>query len=76
MSSRRLLQEMGPLGMPDPIAICLGSYDTRSLYRGVVPPLLGVTPIFAVSFWVRAMAQSEQWKHIETLYRHTICRKL
>lgn len=22
------------------------------LYRGVVPPLLGVTPIFAVSFWV------------------------
>ncbi len=23
-----------------------------SLYRGVVPPLLGVTPIFAVSFWV------------------------
>lgn len=25
----------------------------QSLYRGVVPPLLGVTPIFAVSFWVR-----------------------
>jgi len=23
-----------------------------SLYRGVVPPLLGVTPTFAVSFWV------------------------
>lgn len=23
-----------------------------SLYRGVVPPLLGVTPMFAVSFWV------------------------
>ena len=22
------------------------------LYRGMVPPLLGVTPIFAVSFWV------------------------
>ena len=22
------------------------------LYRGVVPPLLGVTPIFAISFWV------------------------
>jgi len=22
------------------------------LYRGVLPPLLGVTPIFAVSFWV------------------------
>jgi solute carrier family 25 (mitochondrial carnitine/acylcarnitine transporter), member 20/29 len=21
------------------------------LYRGIVPPLLGVTPIFAVSFW-------------------------
>lgn len=24
----------------------------HSLYRGVVPPLLGVTPMFAVSFWV------------------------
>jgi len=23
----------------------------RGLYRGVVPPLLGVTPMFAVSFW-------------------------
>lgn len=23
-----------------------------SLYRGVVPPLLGVTPMFAISFWV------------------------
>jgi solute carrier family 25 carnitine/acylcarnitine transporter 20/29 len=23
-----------------------------SLYRGMVPPLLGVTPIFAISFWV------------------------
>jgi hypothetical protein len=23
-----------------------------SMYRGMVPPLLGVTPIFAVSFWV------------------------
>jgi solute carrier family 25 carnitine/acylcarnitine transporter 20/29 len=22
------------------------------LYRGVVPPQLGVTPIFALSFWV------------------------
>lgn len=22
------------------------------MYRGMVPPLLGVTPIFAVSFWV------------------------
>lgn len=22
------------------------------LYRGVIPPLLGVTPIFALSFWV------------------------
>lgn len=24
----------------------------NSMYRGMVPPLLGVTPIFAVSFWV------------------------
>lgn len=23
-----------------------------SLYRGMLPPLLGVTPIFALSFWV------------------------
>lgn len=23
----------------------------RGLYRGVIPPLLGVTPIFAISFW-------------------------
>ncbi|KAJ3490545.1 hypothetical protein NLI96_g1332 [Meripilus lineatus] len=27
------------------------------LYRGVVPPLLGVTPIFAVSFWSYDMAK-------------------
>jgi hypothetical protein len=25
--------------------------STNSLYRGMVPPLLGVTPIFAMSFW-------------------------
>ena len=24
-----------------------------SLYRGMGPPLVGVTPIFAISFWVR-----------------------
>jgi len=24
----------------------------KGLYRGMVPPLLGVTPIFAISFWV------------------------
>ena len=29
-----------------------GIFLIYSLYRGVVPPLLGVTPIFAVSFWV------------------------
>jgi len=23
----------------------------KGLYRGMVPPLLGVTPIFAISFW-------------------------
>ncbi|KAL4242123.1 mitochondrial carrier family protein [Abortiporus biennis] len=27
------------------------------LYRGVVPPLLGVTPIFAVSFWAYDMSK-------------------
>lgn len=26
--------------------------DASSLYRGITPPLLGVTPIFAISFWV------------------------
>jgi hypothetical protein len=25
-----------------------------SMYRGISPPLLGVTPIFAISFWVGA----------------------
>lgn len=28
------------------------------MYRGMVPPLLGVTPIFAVSFWVRTVSSS------------------
>ncbi|KAL0951406.1 hypothetical protein HGRIS_008101 [Hohenbuehelia grisea] len=28
------------------------------MYRGMLPPLLGVTPIFAVSFWVRLGLQS------------------
>ena len=28
------------------------------LYRGVVPPLLGVTPIFALSFWVPFFTQA------------------
>ncbi|PCH33744.1 mitochondrial carrier [Wolfiporia cocos MD-104 SS10] len=28
------------------------------LYRGVVPPLLGVTPIFAVSFWAYDMSKA------------------
>lgn len=30
------------------------------LYRGVVPPLLGVTPIFAVSFWVRIIPRQSE----------------
>ncbi|PIL31552.1 transporter [Ganoderma sinense ZZ0214-1] len=29
----------------------------KGLYRGVVPPLLGVTPIFAVSFWAYDMSK-------------------
>jgi len=41
------------------------------LYRGIVPPLLGVTPIFAVSFWVRTdLLGYVLFRH--TLYRHTI----
>lgn len=26
--------------------------DFGSMYRGITPPLVGVTPIFAISFWV------------------------
>ncbi|KAI0361164.1 mitochondrial carrier [Trametes cingulata] len=38
-------------GAVDVVKKALARDGLRGLYRGVVPPLLGVTPIFAVSFW-------------------------
>jgi hypothetical protein len=50
--------------------------EAISLYRGMVPPLLGVTPMFAVSFWVHICsihAASASLTTYATL-RRTICR--
>lgn len=30
-----------------------GELNSRSFFRGMGSPLVGVTPMFAVSFWVR-----------------------
>ncbi len=38
------------------LLVCRFTKCEGSLYRGVVPPLLGVTPIFAVSFWVSSQS--------------------
>ncbi|CDO73194.1 hypothetical protein BN946_scf185007.g249 [Trametes cinnabarina] len=38
-------------GAVDVVKKALARDGVKGLYRGVVPPLLGVTPIFAVSFW-------------------------
>lgn len=38
-------------GAIDVVKRTLAKDGPRGLYRGVVPPLLGVTPLFAVSFW-------------------------
>jgi len=38
-------------GAIDVVKKTLAQDGPRGLYRGVVPPLLGVTPMFAVSFW-------------------------
>jgi len=38
-------------GAVDVVKKALAADGVRGLYRGVVPPLLGITPIFAVSFW-------------------------
>ncbi|OJT08979.1 Mitochondrial carnitine carrier [Trametes pubescens] len=38
-------------GAVDVVKKALAVDGVKGLYRGVVPPLLGVTPIFAVSFW-------------------------
>jgi len=29
----------------------------KRMYRGMLPPLIGVTPIFAISFWVSYFAR-------------------
>jgi len=38
-------------GAVDIVKKTLAKDGPRGLYRGVAPPLLGVTPIFAISFW-------------------------
>lgn len=38
-------------GAVDVVKQTLARDGVRGLYRGIVPPLLGVTPIFAISFW-------------------------
>ncbi|EJD51773.1 mitochondrial carrier [Auricularia subglabra TFB-10046 SS5] len=38
-------------GAVDVVKQALARDGVTGLYRGVVPPLLGVTPIFAISFW-------------------------
>ncbi|KAJ3521687.1 hypothetical protein NM688_g8983 [Phlebia brevispora] len=39
-------------GAIDVVKKTIARDGATGLYRGVIPPLLGVTPIFAVSFWV------------------------
>jgi solute carrier family 25 carnitine/acylcarnitine transporter 20/29 len=34
----------------------------RGLYRGMLAPLAGVTPMFAISFWGYGLGQSLQQK--------------
>ncbi|TDL28116.1 mitochondrial carrier [Rickenella mellea] len=48
------LQTAGPgvyTGAVDVVKKTLARDGVSGMYRGIVPPLLGVTPIFAVSFW-------------------------
>lgn len=54
MWSKRLWQGMEQQGecLTFSCSIFLTLNPLDRLYRGVVPPLLGVTPMFAVSFWV------------------------
>jgi len=44
-------------GAIDVVKKALARDGATGLYRGVVPPLLGVTPIFAVSFWAYDMSK-------------------
>jgi solute carrier family 25 (mitochondrial carnitine/acylcarnitine transporter), member 20/29 len=41
----------GPVSLLDRWRFADTARTTTSLYRGVLPPLVGVTPIFALSFW-------------------------
>ncbi|KAI0936490.1 hypothetical protein AcW1_000716 [Taiwanofungus camphoratus] len=45
-------------GAIDVVKKTLARDGPTGLYRGVVPPLLGVTPIFAVSFWAYDMSKA------------------
>ncbi|GJE87641.1 mitochondrial carrier [Phanerochaete sordida] len=45
-------------GAVDVVKQALARDGATGLYRGVVPPLLGVTPIFAVSFWAYDTAKA------------------
>ncbi|KAI0673555.1 mitochondrial carrier [Trametes maxima] len=44
-------------GAIDVVKKAIARDGVTGLYRGVVPPLLGVTPIFAVSFWAYDMSK-------------------
>jgi len=44
-------------GAIDVVRKTLARDGVTGLYRGMVPPLLGVTPIFAVSFWAYDMSK-------------------
>lgn len=44
-------------GAIDVVKKTIARDGATGLYRGVVPPLLGVTPIFAVSFWAYDMSK-------------------
>ncbi|GBE78249.1 Mitochondrial carnitine carrier [Sparassis crispa] len=45
-------------GAVDAVRKTVARDGAAGLYRGVVPPLLGVTPMFAVSFWAYDMSKA------------------
>jgi solute carrier family 25 carnitine/acylcarnitine transporter 20/29 len=45
-------------GAIDVVKKTLARDGVKGMYRGIAPPLLGVTPIFAVSFWAYDMSQA------------------
>ncbi|KAG9314235.1 hypothetical protein JVU11DRAFT_5022 [Chiua virens] len=50
-------------GAVDVVRQALARDGVTGMYRGMVPPLLGVTPIFAVSFWVYLISRF----HVQTI---------